>query len=138
MRRTERAAGRKFVRAIRRKYALASAVLALLLIVAPPARVGAQGAKSRGITPEDYFAFELDDARRERHGDDAGRTERLADSGRARGDAAHAGLAPPARRRRGEARHKPQERRRMLRLVARRQAPRTHEPDGAGRRESAF
>ncbi|MDQ3918364.1 MAG: hypothetical protein M3348_07785, partial [Acidobacteriota bacterium] len=33
--------------------------LALLLLFAPLARVGAQGSKARGVTPEDYFAFEF-------------------------------------------------------------------------------
>jgi dipeptidyl aminopeptidase/acylaminoacyl peptidase len=36
-----------------------AAALALLLLCAPLARVGAQGARPRGITPEDYFAFEF-------------------------------------------------------------------------------
>src|ERR1044072_9874398 len=38
---------------------LVAPLLALLLLFAPLARVGAQGSKVRGITPEDYYAFEF-------------------------------------------------------------------------------
>ena len=50
---------RKSGRTVAGKSARASAALALLLIVAPLGRAGAQEVKTRGITPEDYFAFEF-------------------------------------------------------------------------------
>src|SRR5436305_3896798 len=59
MRRTQKAFDGKSRAAIKRKSGSVSAALALLLLVAPLARAGAQGAKGRGITPEDYFAFEF-------------------------------------------------------------------------------
>src|SRR5437764_15160022 len=59
MRRTQKAFDRKSGAAIKRKSGSVSAALALLLLVAPLARAGAQGAKGRGVTPEDYFAFEF-------------------------------------------------------------------------------
>ena len=59
MRKSERAVTGKPRRAINRESGRASAALALLLLVAPLARVGAQEVKRRGVTPEDYFAFEF-------------------------------------------------------------------------------
>ena len=50
---------RKSGRAVAGKSGRASAALALLLLVAPLGRAGAQEVKTRGITPEDYFAFEF-------------------------------------------------------------------------------
>jgi dipeptidyl aminopeptidase/acylaminoacyl peptidase len=50
---------RKSERATNRKSGRAATALALLLLVAPLARIGAQEAKRRGVTPEDYFAFEF-------------------------------------------------------------------------------
>src|SRR5436305_5122224 len=42
-----------------RKFERAATALVLLLLVAPLARTGAQEATRRGVTPEDYFAFEF-------------------------------------------------------------------------------
>ncbi|HST51264.1 MAG TPA: prolyl oligopeptidase family serine peptidase [Pyrinomonadaceae bacterium] len=42
-----------------RKHERARLALAILLLLAPLARTGAQQASKRGITPEDYFAFEF-------------------------------------------------------------------------------
>src|SRR5256714_10138861 len=50
---------RKFEMAGARKSKRTATALVLLLLVAPLARTVAQEAKRRGITPEDYFAFEF-------------------------------------------------------------------------------
>src|SRR5205085_10258760 len=50
---------RKFEMADTRKSKRTATALALLLLVAPLARTGAQESKRRGVTPEDYFAFEF-------------------------------------------------------------------------------
>src|SRR5437588_1907799 len=58
-RKAETCALRKSGRAGARKSKRTATALVLLLLVAPLARTGAQEAKRRGITPEDYFAFEF-------------------------------------------------------------------------------
>jgi dipeptidyl aminopeptidase/acylaminoacyl peptidase len=67
-RKSGRALNRKAGKVVNREAGRAATTLALLLLFAPSlalllaaplARVGAQGAKARGITPEDYFAFEF-------------------------------------------------------------------------------
>src|SRR2546423_298838 len=54
-----RATGRKSGTWAVRKFERTATALVLLLLVAPLARTGAQEAKRRGVTPEDYFAFEF-------------------------------------------------------------------------------
>src|SRR5205085_5314767 len=58
-RKSETCALRKSGRAGARKSKRTATALVLLLLVAPLARTRAQEAKRRGITPEDYCAFEF-------------------------------------------------------------------------------